>query len=124
MPFRGPSTELWITLEIDTSKFEALVTHNVTDISVVEELKKIARAKLRAAAEILLSAMISNVPVDTGFLRDSLRIEDVDEDSVRVGTDTDYAIFTEYGTKYMTAQHWMAESLAQAETAINQTLSN
>jgi HK97 gp10 family phage protein len=49
-------------------------------------------------------------PVDTGHLRDSLEHE-VDGDTLRVGTNVDYAVYVEEGTRYMAAEPYLRPAL-------------
>lgn len=49
-------------------------------------------------------------PVDTGRLRDSIEHE-VDVDSVRIGTNVDYAVYQEEGTRYMDPQPFLRPAL-------------
>lgn len=49
-------------------------------------------------------------PVDTGRLRDSLEHE-VQGDTVRVGTNVEYAVYVEEGTRYMNAEPYLRPAL-------------
>lgn len=51
-------------------------------------------------------------PVDTGHLRDSLEHE-VDGDTLRVGTNVDYAAYVEEGTRHMAPQPYLRPALYQ-----------
>jgi HK97 gp10 family phage protein len=49
-------------------------------------------------------------PVDTGRLRDSLEHE-VDGDTLRVGTNVEYAAYVEEGTRHMAAEPYLRPAL-------------
>lgn len=52
----------------------------------------------------------ANAPVRTGALRDSIA-HTVDGDTVRIGSDLDYAGFVEEGTRYMRAEPYLRPAL-------------
>jgi HK97 gp10 family phage protein len=65
-------------------------------------------------AEVILEEMKTLTPVDTGALRDSERIEVVDDAVLLVAGDgerVDYAIFVEIGTYKMAAQPYMRPAI-------------
>jgi HK97 gp10 family phage protein len=49
-------------------------------------------------------------PVDTGRLRASIEHE-VDGDTLRVGTNVEYAVYVEEGTRYMEAEPYLRPAL-------------
>jgi HK97 gp10 family phage protein len=57
----------------------------------------------------------SNAPVDTGRLRSSIQVTPPQLDgsnlAVRVGTNVNYAIFVEQGTRFMRAQPFLQTAL-------------
>lgn len=114
---------LWTNLSIDTTELNMIRASNAQDAVMVEELIRLARERLMNAAEILLAAMQATVPVLTGFLRDSLTIEYLDDDSVRVGTDCTYAAYTEYGTATAPAQGWMQQAIDDSADAVAEAMS-
>ena len=57
----------------------------------------------------------SNAPVDTGFLRDNIKIETLDKDSATVTSEAEYSIFVEEGTSHMSPQSFMQPALADTE---------
>jgi len=54
----------------------------------------------------------NNAPVDTGFLRDSIELEQ-DDEGVTVYTDAPYAEYLEYGTSEMHPQPFMFPALIE-----------
>ena len=51
-------------------------------------------------------------PVDTGRLRSSITHQN-DKDSVYVGTNVEYGIYVELGTRYMTARPFLGKSIVE-----------
>ena len=75
-----------------------------------EVLRALQTAKQRALEAIGLQAegyAQLLAPVDTGRLRNSITHKVVDEDSVAVGTNVEYAIYQEFGTSKMKAQPYL-----------------
>lgn len=62
--------------------------------SIPQSTKK---ALLRGGA-VFEKSTKEHCPVDTGNLRDSIHTEAKDDGAVAVGTNTDYAVYVEYGT--------------------------
>ena len=50
------------------------------------------------AGELVRAEAAANCPVDTGALRQSIAVEQVDGTSVTVGTNVEYGIYVEFGT--------------------------
>jgi HK97 gp10 family phage protein len=74
-----------------------------------------AEAARTETAAGILNAMLPNVPVDTGLLKSSYIAEE-DGDISRVGTDTSYAPWVEFGTSRMAAQPHLVPAFASQET--------
>jgi HK97 gp10 family phage protein len=80
-----------------------------------------------AGAAVLVNAMRTKVPVDTGATRASIMSHIVSSSSIKVeddiGPETNYAPYLEYGTKRMRAQSFVRpaayEKLAQVVSAIS-----
>ena len=73
---------------------------NVTVPQALEAtLLKSAEEAVRIAREL--------VPVDTGRLRDSIRILEKGQNYIVIGSDVEYAIFVELGTYKMAAQPYL-----------------
>lgn len=70
-------------------------------------------SSVRAGAKVIFDEAKARVPVDTGSLRDSIRIQKVKESGktvvFKVGPDKDrwYGIFTEFGTSLRAATPWL-----------------
>jgi len=63
---------------------------------------------LELSADSMLTDAIAEVPVDTGTLQASLRREvDNQEKTCYVGSDLEYSVFVEYGTRNMAAQPYL-----------------
>lgn len=76
------------------------VTKNRIKITGQDILKDVQRIHA-AAAQVIASIQTQLVPVDTGDLQSTIRIEQINENviAVREGTDQiDYALYVEYGT--------------------------
>jgi len=56
-------------------------------------------------------------PVDTGRLRDSIRVVSEDEVEILIGTDVPYAIPVEMGTAHQAAQPFLRPSIDADEAA-------
>ena len=62
-------------------------------------------------AEAVLKDAQSKVPVKTGALRDSLKINKVSDTKYEVGSDLNYSIFIELGTRNMNGKHFLRKAL-------------
>jgi len=63
-------------------------------------------------SEDVLQVSKDEAPVDTGNLQASIRMEkDYSEKIASVGSDLDYALFVEYGTRYQEAQPYLRPAL-------------
>lgn len=70
--------------------------------------KELAADDIADIAEQGLEIARRLVPVDTGALRDSLHLEDADEEGgKRIVTDSDHWIFPEFGTSEMPPQPYL-----------------
>lgn len=66
---------------------------------------------LRPWAERVLADAKRLAPVDTGHLRDSLKIEYGDDGTASILTDVEYAGYVEHGTRYQPAQPFLRPAL-------------
>lgn len=66
-------------------------------------------------AELFISKAQSNAPVDTGFLRDNIKITEKTADRVVVTSEAEYSIYVEEGTSKMGSQPFMQPALAETE---------
>ena len=75
---------------------------------------------IAAYTQMIYNEMINNVPVDTGYLRSSLKWSSNNEGFV-IETDCDYAEYVEYGTCYMDAQPYFEQAIDKyAENLFNE----
>jgi HK97 gp10 family phage protein len=90
------------------------------------EMELAAPVATKASAGIIAQQMVSRAPRDTGATANSIEIQETEtsgEGAVsRVGPGTSYARFTEYGTAYMPAQHWMLEAMDSSTSQIVATM--
>jgi HK97 gp10 family phage protein len=90
------------------------------------EMEAAAPLATRASAAILGSNMVSRAPRDTGATASSIAVQETESSGdgavSSVGPETTYARFTEYGTVYIPAQHWMLESADSATSQIVATM--
>ena len=70
---------------------------------LVEERERLARRDLLQAAETARQAAQEAAPVDTGELRDSIRVTEIADGAFVVEPDTDYAAIQEARTGFMDA---------------------
>lgn len=69
--------------------------------------EEMAQPHIESVAEEALRLAQDHVPVDTGELRDSLHIEDAENNGKRVVVGTDHWLFPEFGTSEQAAQPYM-----------------
>lgn len=79
---------------------------------------------LRVNGEQMLQRARKNAPVETGELRDSLRM-DIDEAgfSVNIKSDVDHASYVEYGTRYKHAQPFIGPAFKRQQRRLKKDLS-
>jgi HK97 gp10 family phage protein len=75
----------------------------------------------RASAGVVARAVAARAPRDTGRLISSIRV-DPDDSGANAVVDVDYARFNEYGTRYMPAQHFMADAADASTSGIVATM--
>ena len=69
------------------------------------------KRKLSELGKDIHQEMTRIVPVDTGRLRDSLYYKVIDQNTLRVGAETEYAIYVECGTRKQHAQPYCIPSV-------------
>ena len=86
------------------------------DMRGIDELENSEqmRVMLRKVAEAAAEGARRRAPVDTGRLRDSISSED-ETGRAWYGTDVDYALFQELGTRYQPAQPYLRPALDDAK---------
>lgn len=85
-------------------------------------LSKLAAKAPQAASQALLQtardiAQMAKqlAPIDTGLLQRSYRVEPIDENTMQIGTDTEYAPYVEFGTVNQSAQPHLTPAFHQNE---------
>lgn len=80
------------------------------------------RDGLEAGARIVETYAKINAPVDTGFLRSSITVDEVTPMQAIIAPHTDYAEHVEFGTVRMAAQPYMRPALDEHEGEIVQAV--
>jgi len=95
-----------ISIKLDDSKVRKMLKEMTPAIR-----KAIERFLIKAGTVVKASAK-ANAPVRTGRLRDSIssKVDKVRQEAV-IGPNVEYAIYQEFGTKYMKAQPYMRPAL-------------
>lgn len=70
---------------------------------------------LHDTANFILTQIRLFVPVDTGWLRDSYKKENVSQLHLLIGTLVNYSVFVEFGTAKQRAQPHLTPAFLQAE---------
>lgn len=88
---------------------------------LIAKVDKDIHDKLTLAGELVSSSAKKNAPFKTGTLRDSInyKVDDADK-SVTVGTNVHYAVFQEFGTKYIKPTWFLTRGLAENLAKIRQ----
>lgn len=73
---------------------------------------------LEAGARIVETHAKLLAPVDTGFLRNSITVDEVTPQEATIAPHTDYAEFVEFGTSRSAAQPYMRPALDEHEGEI------
>lgn len=77
---------------------------------------------LEAGARIVETYAKIRCPVDTGFLRNSITVDEVTPMEAVIAPHTDYAEHVEFGTSRMAAQPYMRPALDEHESEILQAV--
>lgn len=90
--------------------------------AILKDVEEKAEEILLQAANDILSVADQLVPVDTGALRASGRIDRISPTNIRIGYGDDekiiYAKYQEFGTSRMAAQPFLTPAFSQAEETI------
>lgn len=87
-------------------------------IAMAERMVKAAAQAERDGAEDVQEDMRAFVPVDSGRLRDSIRVEEAGSGlNVGPGDEVDYAMYVEYGTSEIAAQPYAGPAADRARSA-------
>ncbi|MGH7206839.1 MAG: HK97-gp10 family putative phage morphogenesis protein, partial [Nitrospiraceae bacterium] len=81
------------------------------------EMEAAAPAASKAAGEVLARTMISRAPRATGATASSIRV-DTDGETAHVGPTMAYARFPEFGTVFISGQHYMTQAADDSQGAI------
>jgi len=105
-------------------RFEGLVSFNAYLGGLRDKVDTAARDAHRRVAERIADEMRSMVPVDSGALRDTIRVE-VDDDEVMVAVgneETDYAVYVEYGTRNRAATPFVMPAISRVAASLEETM--
>ena len=93
--------------------FEIKTNNTQQFLDELREKKESALEAVGQAAETYAKLNLENDPrrVDTGTLRGSIGHASADEDTMCVGTDIEYAIYVELGTRRMSPSHYLKRSV-------------
>lgn len=89
---------------------------------VTEEIKATVDQLVRKASFDIEAQAKARAPVDTGFLRSSIKAEPVAPRHWRVVAYAHYAIYQEFGTTRMPAQPFMRPALELVRAELDQAL--
>lgn len=83
-------------------------------LDALKDKKEIVLEALGMQAETYAKLNLESNPrrVDTGRLRGSIAHRKADENTMCIGTDVEYAIYVELGTRRMTPSHYLKRSVA------------
>jgi len=95
------------------------VTNNIDE--GMKALKKAENLALTAIGEFVTGRAKLETPVDTGKLRQSIDNEVLD-DSVVIGTNTEYAIYVEKGTRHQQAQPYLEPAVTKNKGKIKKII--
>lgn len=85
---------------------------NLKVIAQLETLKRIDKIEaLMTGMEVIKNEARVLVPVDTGFLRDSIDLTEAGDNSVELVAEADYAEDVEFGTTKMQAQPYFRPAI-------------
>ena len=79
------------------------------------KLPDILQEGMTALAELIIKEAQRIVPVDTGRLKDSIKIMSASATEVKGGTDVEYAGFVEFGTSRQRSQPYMRPAIDKAK---------
>lgn len=101
-----------MSFRIEWHGMDAICGHlrDSVDMDAVKTLVKFHGAEMQQTAQIC-------VPVDTGFLKNSIELEITDGGMTAIVEPyAEYAAYVEYGTRYMAAQPYMRPAYNQEST--------
>lgn len=81
-----------------------------------------AEAITEKAAMDMVAGMMVRVPVDTGFLKNSIQAQKVGNAHWRVTVGADYGLYVEFGTRFTQAQPYFYPAIAEVSPAFLQAM--
>jgi len=87
-----------------------------------EELRQAQRQGLYAGAFVVETEAKVNAPVDTGFLRNSITVDDVTDTEAVIAPHTEYAIYPEFGTIHMAARPYLRPALLEHQDEVREAI--
>jgi HK97 gp10 family phage protein len=100
----GEASVEWIGLDTFIAKIQG----------IGEKAPDKARSIMKEIGDTAKDTMDANTPVRTGDLKSHNRVEEDDSGGFVLINDSDHAIFLEMGTRYMSAQPFLAPAMEQA----------
>ena len=84
-------------------------------LSDLKDKKSVALEAVGMAAETYAKTNLESNPrrIDTGNLRGSISHAPADEETMCIGTNVEYAIYVELGTRKMTASHYLKRAVSE-----------
>lgn len=80
---------------------------------VKANMVSVAEQATAKAAQDMVAQMMTRVPVDTGFLKNSVQAQKVGAAHWRVTVGADYGVYVEFGTRFNQAQPFFYPSVAE-----------
>lgn len=87
-----------------------------------EELDQAQRQGLHAGAFVVETYAKVKAPVDTGFLRNSITVDEVTATEATIAPHTEYAIYPEFGTMFMTPRPYLRPALLEHEDEVRDAI--
>ena len=95
---------------------------------IMSKLDSDLKTRLWAAGQVIATnakmMLKMKKAVDTGNLRDSIFPTQPSKKNIRVGTNVEYAIYVEKGTRYMPARSFLVAGLERSKKDIIKVLAN
>jgi HK97 gp10 family phage protein len=108
-----------IKLKIQGQKELAEIGRNAAKLDMKTPLSK----AIGKASFLLERRSKKLTPVDTGFLRSSIRVETLQSGlTAKVGPNTDYAVYVHEGTRFMRARPFMRQAVMDSDNELQKIL--
>lgn len=85
---------------------------------VIADIKKEFEKELIESANAVIESTYPITPVKSGRLRDSITRSEVSDNTITVGTDVEYAVFVELGTRKMSPRFYLTHGANNAISKI------